>query len=327
MAHEFESGFFVREAAWHGLGTVLDNPPSTDIAIVEAGLNWSVSVEALNTMNGELSQARSIRRLTDRRELGTCGQRWQPLQNSEAFKWFDPYIESGLVTLETAGSLFEGSKVWILAKINDDPINIIGNDSVNKYLLLFNAHDGCTGVGIGFTPIRVVCNNTLSAAMKSNISKLLQFRHGKNVVSNVEKIRDVINVINREFNATVEQYRFLASIGISENTLEKYVNLVSNKKAEKTEKAQMAESDEKKEENGRKVKAIMEYFETNPLECPRTFWGMYNAVNGYEQHVSGGEGENRDENRLNKTWFGSFKKNDLFALQTAISMAQEVQHV
>jgi phage/plasmid-like protein (TIGR03299 family) len=97
-----------------------------------------------------------------------------PLQNDQAFQFFDPFVSSGLVTLETAGSLREGKRVWILARIAENSdVGIVGDDIVRKYLLLSNSHDGTTAVRVGFTPIRVVCANTLAMAVRNGQSQLI----------------------------------------------------------------------------------------------------------------------------------------------------------
>ena len=83
MSHMLESMFYVNEVPWHGLGIQLNAPPTLAEAIKLAGLDWEVVVEPLVTANGEVSKARTVRRITDRTELGVVGQNWQPLQNQK----------------------------------------------------------------------------------------------------------------------------------------------------------------------------------------------------------------------------------------------------
>src|SRR6185295_11897446 len=125
--------------------------------------------------------------------------------------------------IETAGSLRQGKRVWVLAKINRDPLVIKGNDVVEKYVLLSNSHDGTLAVRVGFTPIRVVCNNTLSMAINSEASKLIRIKHTKNVVSNLESVQEIMNLADQEFQATAEQYRMLTRKDINSKDLEKYI--------------------------------------------------------------------------------------------------------
>ena len=123
MSHEFESGFFVSQPAWHGLGSVLNNPPSIASAIEEASLDWQVEEEPIFFGQGEelkqIESHKSLIRSTDRKVLGVVSQSYQPLQNIDAFNFFDFLIHDNDVSLEAAGSLKEGKRVWVLAKVNN----------------------------------------------------------------------------------------------------------------------------------------------------------------------------------------------------------------
>jgi hypothetical protein len=115
MSHEFDSGFLVQNPAWHRLGKVLENPPTTERAIVEAGLNWTVLEEPIYRIEKEglveISTHKSLIRNRDRQLLGVVSNAYHPLQNSEAFKWFDFLLHEGEVTLEAAGSLKRGKRI------------------------------------------------------------------------------------------------------------------------------------------------------------------------------------------------------------------------
>jgi len=124
--HEIEtvnnqaSTFSVREVPWHGLGTILDNPPTIEEAIKLAGLDWTVSMQPTYCKvdgNDVKLPNRAVVRSTDRKVLGVVGPTYEPLQNAAAFQFFQPVIDEGHVTLETAGSLKGGQRVWILAKV------------------------------------------------------------------------------------------------------------------------------------------------------------------------------------------------------------------
>jgi phage/plasmid-like protein (TIGR03299 family) len=128
MAHEFESGFFVKEPAWHRLGKVLNNPPTTEQAIIDAGLDWTVLEEPIYRIQKEgiveVSTHKSLVRDTDEKLLGIVSKGYHPLQNKQAFNWFDPLLHEGDVTLEAAGSLKGGKRIWVLAKIQMKPLEI-----------------------------------------------------------------------------------------------------------------------------------------------------------------------------------------------------------
>ena len=84
--------------------------------------------------------------------------------------------------------------MWALAKISDGNMDVGKQDSVAHYILLSNAHDGSVAVRVGFTPIRVVCNNTLTLAHDSNASKLLRIRHTSSLHENLELVREIMNI-------------------------------------------------------------------------------------------------------------------------------------
>ena len=181
---------------------------------------------------------RAIVRDTDQRILGVVGSDYVPLQNSQAFKFFDPYIQAGEASLDTAGSLKQGQNIWILANLNRDPIEITKDDIVKKYLLLSNSHRGGIAVKVGFTPVRVVCANTLAMADRHKQSQLIRVSHSSKTVDTLEKIQEVINAANASFEATAEQYKYLASKEVNQSDLERFVRIVFIPKGVSTQRAQ-----------------------------------------------------------------------------------------
>jgi phage/plasmid-like protein (TIGR03299 family) len=311
MAHVVESMFSARGITpWHGLGNVIQEAPNTAEGIKLAGLNWGVTTKPLFTADGTAVQANGIIRETDGRVLGVVGKRYTPLQNSEAFSFFDPFLESGEASLETAGSLRHGERIWVLAKLNKAPIEISGNDVVNKYLLLSNGHDGVMGVRVSLTPIRVVCNNTLSMAHTSQESKFVRIMHSKKVVENLEKVREVVNIAENAFQATEEQMRIMSKRNINQDDLRKYVEVSLSLNMD-TERAELL--------NDRIIDRVVELFDVSPgaIEAGHTYWGAYNAVNYFLAHEKGRE----QDTRLNSLWFGQARKQDQNAFNLATRMA------
>jgi len=310
MAHEVETMFSVREIPWHKLGKVLKDNPSVKEAIKFAGLDWNVEKIPLFTEEGEeIDTHVATRRIKDSRILGVVGCNYEVLQNNEAFEFFQPFIDAREAVLETAGSLMMGKRVWILAQILRDPMVITGDDIVRKYILLSNSHDGSQAVRVGFTPIRVVCNNTLSMAISNAESRLLRVKHSAQVKANLEEIREIMNLANQQFEATAEKYRYLASRDISSEDLEKYVNVIFQVPEDKNKEATRSPRQDKiifLFENGRGNK-----------EISKSWWTAYNAVTEYLQHEKGNEAERR----LNNMWFGESKRINDRALDTALAMA------
>lgn len=333
MAHEVESMFYVGETPWHGLGVPLENRPTSEEAIKMAGLDWEVGLKDLCTYSetdgvmtaGEKVSHKAAYRVDNGRILGVVGPGWKPLQNREAFKFFDPFVEAGQASYETAGSLRYGGRIWILAHLTGDPLVVSGDDVVRKYLLLSNGHDGTLAIRVGFTPVRVVCANTLAAAHGDAASSLIRVTHTKRSGEALEKLRDVMNVVNQKFEATAEQYRVLASKGCTDDDLKKYVNLVFAPKRVEKEIAAAA-LEERAALSAEDLRStvypkVLELFQNGRgAELPGvrgTLWGAYNAINEYIVHVRGKDAAKR----LDSTWFGSGANQNLRALKVGVEMA------
>ena len=221
-----EKMMFVGATPWHGEGTKLDENPSISEAIIAAGLNWEVGTKDLFTGEGTPVNAKATYRKDDNRVLGVVGPRYTPLQNQDAFDWFQPFLDASECQLHTAGSLSEGEKVWVLAQLNRDNCEIVKGDEVSKFILLSNSHDGTTSIRVGYTPIRVVCVNTLAAAHNSKESSLIRIRHTRSSKTNLDNVRDIMDNINAQFEATAEQYRFLASKDFNQADIRRYVKVM-----------------------------------------------------------------------------------------------------
>lgn len=163
MPADVESMFYVRKAPWHGLGTKVMEAPSSADALRLAGLDWKVVQENVYTANGERVPGFYANiRDKDRRTLGVVSDRYKVVQNEEAFAFTDALLGEG-VRYETAGSLQNGRKVWILARLPHS--YIISGEQVDPYLVFSNTHDGTGSIRAAVTPVRVVCCNTLNLAL------------------------------------------------------------------------------------------------------------------------------------------------------------------
>lgn len=164
---------YAGETPWHGLGTRLDRPATAAEAIAAAGLGWTVSKAPLraDTAAGPVPVPDAFAVLRDGVQpapvLGVVGRDYTPLQNAEAFAFFDPLVGQDAAIYHTAGALGRGERVWLLAKLPGQ-VRVVGDDIAEKYLLLANSHDGRGSVQIRFTPVRVVCQNTLALALRGD---------------------------------------------------------------------------------------------------------------------------------------------------------------
>lgn len=165
MAANVETMFYTRTKPWHGLGTMVEEAPTSEAALELAGLNWQVIQKNLVTDGGiKVPGFKANLRETDNQVLGVVTDRYKVVQNEEAFAFTDALLGEG-VTYETAGSLQNGRRTWILAKL---PARyIISGDEVTPYLVFMNSHDGSGSIKAAMTPIRVVCQNTLNLALST----------------------------------------------------------------------------------------------------------------------------------------------------------------
>lgn len=319
MAHEVENMFSVKETPWHNLGRVIMDAPSIDEVLKLAGLDWTVSLRPLHLVmpDGSLKQVteNAIVRDTDDSVLGYTGKRYKPFQNSDALNFFKPFAESGLCNFETAGSLRHGQKIWIMAALNSSEMEIVKGDVVRKYLLLSAGHDGKMGIRVGFTPIRVVCANTLAMAHSDKESKLIRVFHSSKTLANLETLRETINAANATFEATAEQYRKLATAHVHQGDIAKYVDLVFyNGKQAETDREKVA-----RESLNETITKLFEVGHGNDLANVRgTYWALYNGVTQYLSYDMG----RSDDTRLDSLWYGANKDLNKSALDSALEMVK-----
>jgi phage/plasmid-like protein (TIGR03299 family) len=312
MAHEVETMMYVGKEPWHGLGTSF--PAGTRLGIDEAleaaGLDWEVELRELFTHSGKgarigVRDYSAVCRTSDNTVLGVVGPGYEPLQNKEAFEWFQPLIDEDEARIDTAGSLRGGRRIWILASVKAESGFVGKTDEIRNFILLSSSHDGSLAVSVGFTPIRVVCANTLAMAHESKASKLLRVRHTARVLDNLAYIREIMNVAEAEFHATVKQYNELARRDISQQDLIEYVKVVFDIKDPDKSKKVLPE--------------VMALFEKGrgSVNAGKTYWGAYNAANEYLNYFRG----KSSDARVDSLWFGEGSAINKKALYTALEMA------
>lgn len=191
MPANVETMFSVRETPWHGLGRIIMDAPASREALELAGLDWQVESRNIYSDTGAMIPGyRANVRSTDDAVLGVVSDRYRIVQNEEAFQFTDDLLGEG-VTYETAGSLQGGRKVWMLARLPRK--YLIAGDQVVPYLVIFNSHDGSSGVKVAMTPIRVVCQNTLNLALNT-AKRSWTARHTENVLLRVQDARETLQL-------------------------------------------------------------------------------------------------------------------------------------
>jgi phage/plasmid-like protein (TIGR03299 family) len=291
------SMMYVGEAPWHGLGVKLPKLATSAEVMEHAGLDYTVEKRPLFTMSSknQLIQVNDhfcTVRADTHAVLGVVGDRYTVLQNTDAFTFFDALVGEGEAIYETAGALGRGERTWLLAKL-PSYIRVGKDDIINKYLLLTNTHDGSSVVRAKLTPVRVVCENTLSVAL-SGSEQEVRIRHTPNAVEKLKEGYELLGLTNQLYQQLDAIFNRMQLRRVSGRELVEYVKKLvpDNPDVQKYNT---------RTENIRE--RILELHETGPgAEFTRgTVFGLLNAVSEYTDHV---QHANNPEKRLKSVWFG-----------------------
>jgi phage/plasmid-like protein (TIGR03299 family) len=317
--HAVETMTHANATPWHGLGTQLpeDGLRNWRVAAQAAGLDWTVEPRPLYladpaspfTLGDPVDHVANIR-TSDNSVLGVVSRKFRVLQNSEAFAWFDPLLASGEVTIESAGALFNGKRIWALGRIAGAEALVRENDSVRRYVLLSHGHDGSLCVRLGLTDVRVVCHNTLSLAHGSEGSELIRLRHTKNLIDNMDAVRKALDVTRNGFFATLEQYRRLADKAINQADIRRYVHLVFEPKLD-------LQGEVTSERVAVHVQNVIDLALRGRGNNGSSVWDAYNAVTEFTSWERG----RTQDGRINSLWFGESAKLNQKALSVALELA------
>jgi phage/plasmid-like protein (TIGR03299 family) len=326
--------FSVGAKPWHGLGHTLAAAPSIREGIVLAGMNWRVSLRPMFTsiIDGgtilDVPDHRAVWREDTGTILGVVGDGFHVLQNEDAFAFFQPLVDDGLVTLETAGVLREGRRVWVMAKIAGDPAVIVpgADDIVDLYALLCHGHDGSLAVRIGSNRVRVVCANTLAAALDEG-DGLAVIKHTSGMASAMATARTVLTHQIELFRGSAEGWRFLASRTCTDADFTAYaLRVVSLVRGASDERVREVTPDV--ETGGRILRTLRPLFEGglgNDRPGVRgTWWAAYNAITQWLTHERGaatGTDRERAERRFAELHLGAGRRLGQRALMLALEGA------
>ncbi len=216
-----ESMFSTRVTPWHGLGKIVAEAPTSEDAIHLAGLDWDVVQQKIYLEDGtEIKDAYANVRSSDNKPLGIVGNRYQIVQNIEAFSFTDSLLGEG-VKYETAGSLKDGKTIWLLAKL-PDKYEILG-DKVDPYIVFTNTHDGTGSVKVAMTPVRVVCNNTLNMALHS-ATRTWTTRHTGDINKKLTDAQNTLQLAQNYMNETKVLFEKLNTVKMNDILLHRAVN-------------------------------------------------------------------------------------------------------
>ncbi len=222
MAANVETMFSVREKPWHGLGTIVAEAPTSQEALRLAGLDWNVCQRAIHTNAGKINGYKANIRDTDGQCLGVVTDRYKVIQNEEAFAFTDALLGKG-VRYETAGSLQDGRKVWLLARLPSE--YIISGEQISPYLVFSNTHDGSGAVRVAVTPVRVVCNNTLNLALQT-AKRSWSMIHTGDIRGKLQEAKDTLFLAETYMENLGKEIGKLSGVSISDEQVKEYIELL-----------------------------------------------------------------------------------------------------
>lgn len=275
MSANVETMFSVRETPWHGLGTIVQEAPTSKDALDLAGLNWTVDGKPVFDVNGNpIKGYKANTRSSDGSVLGVVTDRYKVVQNSEAFDFTDALIGEG-VTYETAGSLKNGKTIWLLAKM---PKRNILDDKFDPYICFTNSHDGTGAIRVVSTPIRVVCNNTLNLALNT-ATRSWSTRHMGDMNSKLQEAKHTLQLANDYLDALADEADRLANEKFSNEE----VLAVLDEMFPVT-----PEMSNRQRNNAEIVKdgIIACMYAPDLVKFLNTKWGFLNAVSDYVGHAN-----------------------------------------
>ncbi len=317
LKHSF---FSVKEKAWHGLGQIVQDYPTSAEAIKFAGLNYTVQKRKLFTFDTENQNANpdtgiiipeievpnyfaTVRSDTEQ-VLGVVGKDYEVVQNEDAFIFFDSIVggDDG-IQYETAGALGKGERIFITAKL-PDYIKVGNDDLIEQYLFLTTSHDGFGSITAAFTPTRIVCNNTLHAAFR-NCSNAIKIRHTANAKERLEEAHKVMGISYKLSEYLETAFNQWSKVRITDKQVMKLIRLAMVPNKEVLKNLQAGLVDELSTSYKNICDSVYEYAMSSPTQQTETtkgtVFGAYNAVTGYFQNI---RNYKNDEAKVKSLLFG-----------------------
>lgn len=312
------------EKAWHGLGQVVQGAMTAAQAIELANLDFEVQKRKVFYESPDVEYPTEIPnhyatvRADNNKILGVVRSRYEIVQNTDAFAFFDSIVDEGEAIYETAGVLGDGQRVFLLAKLPED--FHIGGESIERYIMLYNSHDGTSSVIAGLTPIRIVCNNTLQAALRS-VSNKVSIHHVSGVKDKLKEAARVMGIASKYTESVKEVFERMIDVKMSEG---QYIDYFM-----KVYKPEIVTPDNVTKEASTRLQnivfstadfALSHPTQTTP-EANGTLWGAYNAVSGYYNYVKTFKSR---EDKFKSQYFGDAEKKMLKSFKLANDILQTV---
>lgn len=297
------SFFSHKEKAWHGLGQIVQDAPTSAEAIALAGLDFQVvkaplqtcpfevtaEDPALNVAVNEIPVAGHFATLrTDSlRPLGIVGKDYHIVQNRDAFTFFDAIAQKNQIVYETAGALGQGERIFITAKLPGH-IRVGNDDLIEKYIFLTNSHDGSGSITAAFTPVRVVCQNTLNAAM-GNLSGAVRIRHTASAKERLLQAHQIMGLASKIADQKQDLFNRWIKVKITDKELKRLIQVAMTPSNETLGNLRDGKIELLSAQYLNMVDSVYEYALGDPTQnlatTVGTLFGAYNSVTGYFQNV------------------------------------------
>jgi phage/plasmid-like protein (TIGR03299 family) len=299
------SMFYTGNKPWHGLGKKLDKPATAAEAIQAAKLDYEVVKQPLIAAGDGFAAPVPDCFAVVRRDLwgkkgcpifGIVSGSYTVLQNREAFEFFDPITGKGAAIYHTAGALGDGERIWMLARLPTD-IRVVGDDIAEKYLLLSNSHDGTSSLQIKFTPIRVVCWNTLTQALSQGPT--VRVAHTKDIHERLKNAEEALGIINKRFGLIEQTFQAMVGVKMNDERLKEYLGLVFPDPSNLADGKAL----QRTRVNRSGAAHLFEFGRGNEApEVAGTLWAGYNGVTEYVDYRKTNQSHSQ---RLHSIWFGA----------------------
>jgi phage/plasmid-like protein (TIGR03299 family) len=276
MSANVESMFYVRTAPWHNLGIRTEDALSSKEALIKSGLNWEVKQQPLLTNEGVLVEGYKANvRDSDNKILGVVTDRYKVVQNHEAFAFTDELLGRG-IRYETAGSLAEGKRIWLLAKL--PAAYIIGGERLTPYLVFTNSHDGSGAIKVAMTPIRVVCQNTLNLAL-SSADRIWTTNHTGDINAKLESASETFCRAEEYMDALGNEIHKLNKVIVNDELVTEMINELLPLPTNATEQ---------QEKNVLRLRddiSLRYYHAPDLISLPKNAYRFINAVSDFATHA------------------------------------------
>ena len=304
---------YTGDVPWHGLGTKVSNDLTPEQMLKAAGLNWTVDpVDLFAEVGGKrlATGHRALVRSTDQRVIDVITDDWNPVQNSDAFEFFNDFVAHGDMSMETAGSLKDGKIVWALAKVKESFDLFGGKDRVDAYLHFTNPHQYGQSIDVRFTPIRVVCNNTLTLSLNTKSKNMVKVSHRREF--DPDQVKEALGVAKQKLAKYKEMAEFLSQKRYNNENVVDYFKRIFPVLTTKTDSKKLLSN------SAERGLDIVKFDSQPGAEYGKgTFWELFNTVTYMTDHEIG----RSVDARLTSAWYGANKNLKTKALELAVEMA------